>query len=165
MSAPNAQYLKLLEHEVQNRAFALLGCEIMNARVSEPDDVAFYDAWLAFEEHLKERYAPVAKRYGFSQEPSWSAKLQARFAGVVAKIMSENTVLKTMITQTVDYIGKLEEMERLAPESDREFAAYVVKQERIQPDVMRHRVDGRSGEGVRILRDFVAEHSQQPAFT
>ena len=41
MSTPNAQYLKLLEHEVQNRAFALMGCQIMNARVKQPDEMAF----------------------------------------------------------------------------------------------------------------------------
>ena len=165
MTSPNAAYLKILEDEVQNRAFALFSCRLINNRAKDPDEIEFYAAWLAFEEFQKQQYAPVARKYGFVQEPSWSAKMQGRIADVAARMLSEMTVLKTMVKQTNDYIGKLEEMERLAPQSDRDFAAYVVKQERIQPPVMQFRIDGESHKGAAMMRNFIAEHADQPAFS
>lgn len=157
-SRDQQRFLQLLRAEMQNRAFALVGIRLMLSQVSDPDDIAFYSAWVAFEEFNQRQYAPTATRYEIPQDPNWSARTRASLANTVAALLSETTVLKFMLKETRKYISKLEEMSRLAPSDDQSFLRYVVDQEKLQVDVLVARINGENQKAARLLEWFVAEH-------
>lgn len=154
-----SDFLELFDMEVQNRAFALRICEGMVKRVSDPDDVNWYTAWLGFEQFNQEQYAPFAEKYGLSQEPRVEAKIQAGFGSLGATVLPDNVMLKYMLRETITYLEKLKELARVAPEEDQAFFNYVVEQEELQVDALQLRVDGKSRESAELIRQFVAAHS------
>lgn len=159
-SAINERFKTLLKGEIQNRAFALLSLRPMRSKVSAPDDVAFYTAWVEFEEFNQQRYAPYARKYGFSQEPGWSARARASLANGVAALLSERVVLDFMLKETEKYVLKLQEMASLGPSEDKEFLDYAVKQEILQVDLLKSRIAGDTHEAVRLLTSFLEEHRE-----
>lgn len=158
MNAPNPTFLKHFNYEVQNRAFALLGCKGMLAKASKPEDIMWYEAWKAFEEFQQEKYAPMAQKYGLSQAPTFFAKMQSSIGNVVASFLSEKMMMSYMLKQTIKYVEQLEEMARLAPEEDKAFFNYVVEQERLQVDVLPLRIDGKNKESADLLLGFIDRH-------
>ncbi|MEO1170849.1 MAG: hypothetical protein AAFX94_02195 [Myxococcota bacterium] len=149
------KFLELFEMEVQNRAFALLSAERGLENATSDGDKIFLGAWLDWERFLKERYAPYAKKYGLTQEPETGAKMQANLAVVGQALLPDSKVMNLMLDNTISYVEKLRELERVSPEEDRAFFAFVVEQEEAQVDALRLRVDEDYQGGADVLRNFM----------
>lgn len=155
---PSDAFLKLFQHEVQNRAFALRAVASMASEVAAPEDVSLYSAWRDFEEFNQRRYAPYAARYGFSQSPGWTARLKASVAKLAETILSERQVLRFMHKETKKYAAKLAKITEIAPQDDKDFYEYVVRQEYFQVSVLEARLDGDASEATRLLKAFILEN-------
>ena len=163
MAGPKSQFIKLFNAEIQNRAFAMYATRIMLKRVSKPDDVLWYSTWLEWEEFHKRNFAPVAEKYGLSQEPSFAAKAQARIGDIAERFLSEKAVMNYMLKETAKYCNQLQELADIAPEEDKAFFHYVVEQERLQVDVLPFRIDGDSKQGAEMLRTYMDNYNAKHA--
>jgi len=163
MTQPDPKFLKLFEAEIQNRAFALYATKIMMKRVKQPDDVLWYSAWLEWEEFHKRNFAPVAEKYGLSQEAGFGAKVQARIGDMASRLISEAAVMKYVLKETEKYCDQLQELADMAPEEDKTFFDYVVDQERWQVDVLPHRIEGNSKQGADMLRVYMDKYNAENA--
>ena len=133
----------------------------MMKRVKKPDDVLWYSTWLDWEEFHKRNFAPFAEKYGFSQEPSFSARLQARIGDIAARLISEKSVMKYMLKETAKYCDQLQELADIAPEEDKDFFNYVVDQERWQVEVLPYRIEGNSKQGADMLRAYMDKYNAE----
>lgn len=155
----NKAFLKALRHEIQNRAFALTALRPLLSKYSAPEDVAFFKAWIAFEEYNQRRYAPYAEKYRISQTAGWSARLRAGMANRAAALLSERVVLNFMLKETKNHVSKLAAMAELGPQEDKSFLSYVVKQERLQVELLELRIKGETRKATTLLTCFVSEHA------
>ncbi len=156
---PTEEFLELFDMEIQNRSFAMRSAEEMAERASDPEDVAWYETWLAFEQFNQTQYAPFAEKYGLSQEARTVAKIQASLAILAGKVLPDDVTMKFMLDETIKYLEKLKELAELAPEEDRTFFDYVVEQEEMQINALQLRVDGKGQESTALISQFIAEHS------
>ena len=136
------RFMDLFDMEIQNRAFALLSAERGLENTSSEGDKIFLGAWRDWEQFLKVQYAPYATKYGLSQEPRKQAKMQASLGLFATGVLSEQSVMEFMLDETIEYVKKLEELEQVSPAEDRAFFEFVVRQERVQVDSLRIRVEG-----------------------
>ncbi|MEO0325554.1 MAG: DUF4334 domain-containing protein [Myxococcota bacterium] len=154
----DAAFRALFEMEVQNRAFALRSMGSLADKASGEEDKRFYEAWRAFETLMQEKYAPYAQKYGFPQEPGTVAKLQAGFGALAVGILPNSIAYGQMLEETTAYAEKLRELARVAPDEDRAFFAFVVKQEEMQIEAIRLKLDDKTVEAAEFIDRFVAEH-------
>lgn len=159
--ATEAEFLKLFDMEIQNRAFALKSAQEMVGRASDPNDVAWYQTWLAFEEFNQIQYAPSAEKYGLSQKPRTVAKMQAGAATLAGKVLPDKVSLGFMLDETIKYLEKLKDLARIAPQEDEAFFRYVVLQEEMQIDALRLRHDGKSEASAALISQFIETHSNK----
>ena len=148
-------FLKLFDREVQNRAFALLSMTAISENVTEDGDKTFYNAWVTFEEFLQKQYKPYANKHGLSQEPRGTAKTQAFFGKLASDILPKRKFYKTMLNQTEDYLKKLKKLPEYATDEDLEFARFVVEQEEVQIQAIKHRIKGENQAAADVLANFV----------
>ena len=148
-------FIKLFDKEVQNRAFALLSMSAISEKVKEDGDKTFYNAWVAFEKFLQEKYKPYANKHGLSQEPRGKAKTDAFFGKLASDILPKKKFYKTMLSQTEDYLEKLKKLPEYATNEDLEFARFVVEQEEVQIQAIEHRIKGENQEAADLFADFI----------
>ena len=158
LKAVEAKFQELFDIEVQNRAFALKSSQLMTSESSSNGDRRFYGAWSAFEARLQELYAPHATKYGLSQEARGMANLQVGIARLAIGILPDSVVFESLLDQTEKYVEKLRELERVAPEADAAFFAFVVEQELVQVDALKLRVAGRNSDAADVLEAFTRQH-------
>ncbi|MEO1221972.1 MAG: hypothetical protein AAFY42_11555 [Pseudomonadota bacterium] len=158
MTAPNQRFLSLFDLEVQNRAFAYMGVEALGKRAVSDLDKAIFADWLAFEAFLQRAYAPMAKKYGVSQELRWQARLQARLATLGAAILPDRFLTKITLNGTEKHLEKMHDLYKAAPDEDKEFFDFVVRQEQVQVDSLKLRLEGKKRDAARLLADFTSRH-------
>ena len=151
-------FIKLLDKEVQNRAFALLSMSSISEKVTEDGDTTFYNGWVAFEEFLQKKYKPYANKHGLSQEPRGTAKVQAFFGKLASDILPKKKFYKTMLSQTEDYLEELKKLPEYATDEDREFARFIVEQEEVQIQAIKHRIKGENQEAADLFADFISRN-------
>ena len=159
LRAADEKFKGLFDMEVQNRAFALKSSLSMASQSTSESDKHFYGSWVAFEQRLQEIYAPYAKKYGLSQEARGLANLQVGIGRLAVGILPESVVFESLLDQTSKYLEKLKELERLAPEEDAKFFAFVVEQEQVQVDALKLCVDGQFEKAADLLAAFTQQHS------
>ena len=147
--------MELFDGELQNRAFALLSAERGLGNATSVGDKTFLGAWVDWERFLKERYAPYAKKYGLSQEPRSGAKMQASLGLLAAGILPDRKVMNLMLEQTISYVDKLRQLERVSTTEDRSFFRFVVEQEEAQVESLRFRANGEHQSAADVLRNFM----------
>ncbi len=152
------KFRELFEMEVQNRAFALHSSTRMAEEASDGDKI-FLSAWVEWERFLRDKYAPYADKYGISQEPKTMAKLQAGFGRLASGVLPSGPIYRFMLDETIAYTEKLRELERVAPQEDRDFFSFVVKQEEEQIEALRFRVANKHQDAADLLRKFMAGNS------
>lgn len=158
LKALDEKFKELFDMEVQNRAFALKVNKDLLEKTSVEEEKAFYTAWVAFEEFLQEQYAPYAAKYELSQEPRTMANIQVGLGKLAAGLLPTQMAIKVILDDTIKYLEKLKELERVSPEEDRTFFAFVVKHEAMQIETLKLRLDGKSEEAVDLLYAFVEAH-------
>lgn len=154
------KFQELFEIELQNRAFALKSSKEIAKKAESEGDKRFYNTWVKFEEFLKRRYAPYAKKYNLTQEPGVVAKLQAGFGKLAAGLLPDSITFKTMLDETITYLETLKELEQLAPQEDSEFFAFVVEQEEMQIHALKLKVDGKNEEVSELMTDFIVKNAR-----
>ena len=100
LRAADEKFKGLFDMEVQNRAFALKSSRLMASQSTSESDKHFYGSWVAFEQRLKEIYAPYAKKYGLSQEARGLANLQVGIGRLAAGVLPESVVFESLLDQT-----------------------------------------------------------------
>ena len=150
--------MELFDMEVQNRAFALKACINANDNASTEGDKIFFGAWLEFEEFLQKKYAPLAEKYALSQKPRSMANIQAGLGEIALNILPDSIMRKGMRDQTIKYLEKLKELQRVAPKDDADFFDFVVKQEVLQIDALQFWINGENEEAAKLLRNFMKEN-------
>ena len=159
--AENERFLELFDMEIQNRAFALkVNSDLGDKAVTEADK-AFYTGWVQFEEFLQHAYAPVASKYGLSQAPRTGADIQVGLARFGAGLLPDKMMTEVVLNQTIQYLEKLKELERVAPDEDTEFFSFVVKHEETQIEALRLRLDGNKVAAAELLTNFVEAHRER----
>lgn len=154
----HAQFMELWEMEVQNRAWGLESAERILEREPTGDDLLFLSNWKRWEDYLKEKYAPYASKYGLSQEPGRSERRRAGLSVIGNALLSERRMSELMLDSTIDYLEKLRPIVEVAPEEDAAFFAFVVRQEEVQVDSLRHRLEGENQQAVDVLIEFMNAH-------
>ena len=147
--------IELFDMEVQNRAFALKAARSALDKSSAEGDKIFFGAWLDFEQFLQTKYASHAEKYELSQEPRLMAKIQAGIGEIALNILPDSIMRKGMRDQTIKYLEKLKELQRLAPEEDAEFFDFVVKQEELQIEALQFWIDDDNEGAANLLRNFI----------
>ncbi len=160
LKALDEKFKELFDMEVQNRAFALKSSQFMAEKASGEGDKLFFNTWVDFEQFLQKTYAPYAAKYALSQEARGMANLQVGIGKVAANLLPESIVFQTVLDETIKYLEKLKELERLAPQEDRAFFSFVVKQEEVQIEVLKLRLESKNQEAADLLITFVKEHSK-----
>lgn len=160
LKAIDEKFKSLFDMELQNRAFALQACRTIQEKASTEGDKVFYNAWLAFELFLQEQYAPYAAKYQLSQEPRTMAKLQAGIGKLAADLLPNTMMFKGMLSETVKYLEKLKELERVAPEVDQTFFSFVVEQEAVQIEALKFRIDDKNQAAADLLNKFMEKSAQ-----
>jgi len=158
MTVPHPDFLKLFDMEIQNRAFAYRGVEALGKRVTRDLDKAVFADWLAFEVFLQRAYAPMAKKYGLSQQLGWQAGLQARLAIFAVAILPDKFFTKIVLDGTKKHLEKMHALYKVAPDDEKVFFDFVVRQEQVQVDSLKLRLDGKKREAERLLADFTSRH-------
>ena len=159
LKALNEKFMELFEMEVQNRAFALKSNQFMVEKASNDGDKLFFNTWLTFEEFLQTKYAPFAAKYGLSQKAGSMANLQVSVGKLASDLLPESIVFQTVLDDTIKYLEKLKELERLAPKEDNAFFSFVVKHEAIQIEALKLRLEDRNQEAADLIKKFIEEHS------
>ena len=159
LRAADEKFKELFDMEIQNRAFALKSSLMMASQSTSERDKHFYGSWAAFEQRLKEIYAPYAKKYGLSQEARGLANLQVGIGRLAVGVLPESVVFESLLDQTSKYLEKLKELDRMAPEEDAKFFAFVVEQEQVQVDALKLCVDGQFSEAAGLLAAFSQQRS------
>lgn len=160
LKAADERFKKLFDMEVQNRAFALKGGQHMAENASSEADKLFFNTWVRFEQFLQQAYAPYAAKYGLSQEARGKANLQVGISKLASNLLPASIVFQTMLNETIDYLEKLKELDRVAPEADATFFSFVVKQEEVQIEALKLRLEDKNEEVAHLLSTFIQEHSQ-----
>lgn len=154
----DATFRSLFEMEVQNRAFALRSMGSLAEEASSEEDKHFYSSWTKFEVLMQKKYAPYAQKYGFTQEPGTMAKLQAGVGTLAVNLLPNRIAYKQMLEDTTAYAEKLRDLARVSPDEDRLFFLFVVKQEEMQIEAIRLKLDDRTVEAAEYIDRFIAEH-------
>ena len=154
LKAIDKKVKELFDMELQNRAFALKSARIMAAKVSSEEDKYFCNSWVTFEEFLKDKYAPFAIKYGFSQEPRLKANIQVGLGTLGIEILPDSILYQTILDQTTAYNEKLKELREIAPADEKEFFEFVVDQEEAQIEALKLCVDGKLKEAADLLLNF-----------
>ena len=129
-SDQHAEFLDLLEYEVNNREFGYLGAKAMVERGDNDDIANFWQAFLALELQHREAYKNIAQKYGLSANVT-VAKVKVRLS-VLSTALFPQWMADNMAEATPAYVKKLERLLSLAPPEDHEFLSYVVAQEKAQ---------------------------------
>ncbi len=157
----NKHFMKLLKYEVNNRMLAFVSIKRLAIQEKGNPSGPFWQAYAELEDLNQKMYAPIAKKYGLSMEITTGVRITAAiwtgFSGLFPKF-----ALKTISESTIKYVADLEEMERLAPDSDdKAFYRYVVEQEIVQSDGMVLVREEKEPEAARIMVDFVQRFTAQ----
>ena len=158
MTGPNKRFLKLFDMEIQNRAFAYVSVEALGKRADNDVDKAVFADRLAFEVFLRRAYAPMAEKYGLTQTIRLPALLQARLAGFAWAVLPDRMFTKIVLDGTKKHLEKMRDLSSLAPDQDERFFDFVVRQEQVQVDSLKLRLEGKKRRAALILADFASEH-------
>ncbi|MEO0899815.1 MAG: DUF4334 domain-containing protein [Bacteroidota bacterium] len=158
LQAIDTKVKELFDMELQNRAFALKSARTMATKGTSEEEKEFFNSWVTFEEFLKDKYAPFAKKYGFSQEPRLIANIQVGLGTLGIDILPGSILYKTMLDQTVAYNEKLKELREIAPADERAFFEFVVDQEEAQIEALKLCVDGNLKEAGEFILNFTQKN-------
>lgn len=144
--------------ELENRAWGLESTKRMLEKEPTGGDLIFLSAWLEWELFLKEEYEPYARKYDLPQEADGRTRRRAGFTVFGAALVSDRKMMQMMLDSTIEYVETLRPIADVAPEEDADFFAFVVRQEEVQVEALRHRVAGEDQEGADVLLEFMGAH-------
>ena len=154
----NPRFIKLLTHEIQNRAFAFKSIrQYAKARAGKPDE-KIWSAYFALEQLNQKKYQPVAEKFGISQEATFVTNTKTCLVGVFLSLFPQ-TAINGVKDATIDYLAQLEELETLASSEDSVFFRYVVLQEKVQAQAITLFTEGKADKATDVIEVFVAQYN------
>lgn len=153
------QFQDLLEYEAQNRAYALLAVEAAVQDTEQGDQKAFWQAYLNLEKLNAKKYGPHLEKHGVSATAGFMTRLRAWASGIALYLAPQSSA-SIMYGAAKDYVERLKLLETLAP-SDKEFFAYVVRQEVAQVDAFRLAKSNDYAGAAASLQQFVDANTAQ----
>lgn len=158
MTAPNIGFHKLFDMEIQNRAFAHESVEALGTRAATEVDKMVFADWLAIEVFLQRAHAPTVQKHGLSQKIRWQARVQSRLARIASAVLPDRMFAKVALDGTERHLEKMRDLYKVAPDEDKTFFDFVVRQEQVQVDALKLRVEGKKREAAQLLADFTSSH-------
>ncbi len=153
----NKEFIKLLDYEIQNRAFALETMKVAVEKSEGAEELPFLKAYLALELLNQQRFSPIAEQYQLDMAPRFWTRTRTQ-VGLLATALMPKTSLKAIHAATLKYVPVLQKMERLAQQKDKTFFAYVVEQEEVQAAAVGLVLDGKVWLAAKMLNSFVADN-------
>jgi len=154
----NKEFIKLLDYEIQNRAFALESMKVAVEYGEGEEDLPFKKAYLALEQLNQKHFAPIAEKYRLDMAPRLWTRTRTQ-AGLWISALMPETALKVIHSATLKYVTKLQELERLSKQEDKTFFCYVVAQEEVQAAAVGLVLDGEIELATNMLNRFVNDNS------
>ena len=154
----NKEFIKLLDYEIQNRAFALESMKVAVEYGEGEEDLPFKKAYLALEQLNQKHFAPIAEKYRLEMAPRLWTRTRTQ-AGLWISALMPETALKVIHSATLKYVTKLQELERLSKQEDKTFFCYVVAQEEVQAAAVGLVLDGEIELATNMLNRFVNDNS------
>ena len=154
----NKEFIKLLDYEIQNRAFALESMKVAVEYGEGEEDLPFKKAYLALEQLNQKHFAPIAEKYRLEMAPRLWTRTRTQ-AGLWISALMPETALKVIHSATLKYVTKLQELERLSKQEDKTFFCYVVAQEEVQATAVGLVLDGEIELATNMLNRFVNDNS------
>ena len=153
----NKEFIKLLDYEIQNRAFALESMKVAVEYGEGEEDLPFKKAYLALEQLNQKHFAPIAEKYRLEMAPRLWTRTRTQ-AGLWISALMPETALKVIHSATLKYVTKLQELERLSKQEDKTFFCYVVAQEEVQAAAVGLVLDGEIELATNMLNRFVNDN-------
>jgi len=153
----NKEFIKLLDYEIQNRAFALESMKVAIEYGEGDETLPFWVAYLALEQLNQQRFAPIAKKYQLELAPRLWTRTRTKMGMWVSAIMPR-TALKAIHSATLKYVAQLQKLERLSQQKDKAFFAYVVEQEEVQAAAVGLVLEGEIELATAMLDSFIADN-------
>lgn len=141
--------------ELENRAFAIRAIKRLSDRMATDSRRPLWQTYHALEEFNVPRYAEAMARLRIQYVPGLWTKFRAWLIGSVP-LLIHRAFLKTVLSQTTEYLKFLEELRKIGPEEEREFLNYMVDQEILQIDMMKLGIDGQYWKIPSLLDEFVS---------
>lgn len=154
-----SEVLDTLRYEYSNRAFALASATRLADTAQEPRERAFWRAFLALEQHNRQRYAPQAADFEIDPTGSFYDGFRSWFVSLAVRIAPERTLNK-LLSNTRTYVPRLQRLQEIGPAEHMEFFDYVVAQEKVQLETLEYILDDNWDGATQRLREFVAEQTQ-----
>ena len=154
----NKEFIKLLDYEIQNRAFALESMKVAVEYGEGEEDLPFKKSYLALEQLNQKLFAPIAEKYQLDMAPRLWTRTRTQ-AGLWISALMPETALKVIHSATLKYVTKLQELERLSKQEDKTFFCYVVAQEEVQAAAVGLVLDGEIELATNMLNRFVNDNS------
>ncbi|WNC67183.1 hypothetical protein RI845_11715 [Thalassotalea nanhaiensis] len=148
------RFLELYEGEVQNRAFALMYTERSSTSWGDNDVEEFWSVYYDLEVINQRLYKPYADKYGLDMQPTFFTSVKTSSLRLMSNLFPEY-MLNTIYSSTVEYLEGIKEMEKLAPEEDKDFFRYVVEQEAVQVEALGLVAQGEAKKATKVLADYV----------
>ena len=153
------EVLDTLDYEYSNRAFALASATRLADATREPREQAFWRAFLALEQHNRQRYAPQAAQFGIDPQGSFYDGVRSWFVSLAVSVAPERTLNKLLINTRV-YVPRLQRLQQIGPPEHMDFFDYVVAQEKVQLETLEYILDDEWEAATQRLQEFVAEQKQ-----
>jgi len=153
----NKEFIKLLDYEIQNRAFALETMKVAVEKNEGAEELPFLKAYLALELLNQQRFVPIAEHYQLDMAPRLWTRTRTQ-VGLLATALMPKTSLKAIHAATLKYVAQLQKLERLSQPKDRAFFAYVVEQEEVQAAALGLVLEGKIELATAMLDSFIADN-------
>ncbi len=151
------EFIKLLDYEIQNRAFALESMRVAVEYGEGEEDLPFKKAYLALEQLNQKHFAPIAEKYRLEMAPRLWTRTRTQ-AGLWISALMPETALKVIHSATLKYVANLQKLERLSKQEDKMFFCYVVAQEEVQAAAVGLVLDGKIELATNMLNRFVNDN-------
>ncbi len=151
----NKEFIKLLDYEIQNRAFALESMKVAVEYGEGKEELPFTKAYLALEKLNQQRFAPIAEKYQLNMAPRLWTRIRTQLGLGISALMPR-TSLKVIHSATLKYVAQLQKLERLSQQTDKAFFSYVVAQEEVQAAAVGLVLDGEIKRAANMLNRFIA---------
>ena len=154
----NKEFIKLLDYEIQNRAFALENMRVAVEYGEGEADLPFKKAYLDLEQLNQKHFAPIAEKYRLEMAPRLWTRTRTQ-AGLWISALMPETALKVIHSATLKYVAQLQKLESLSKQEDKTFFCYVVAQEEVQAAAVGLVLDGKIELATNMLNRFVYDNS------
>lgn len=156
---PSKEFIKGFNHELANRAFALITVGRMTERMHGSEWQVFWKAYWDLEVLNAHRYAVAALGWGLDPTPGVLTRLKAWLVSSVPRPLMV-TLVKYVYRKTIAYADWLRALRKSGPPEAKAFLDFMVEQEDFQLEMMRLALAGRHSKIRVCAEEFFLKHGR-----